>query len=328
MSAAVFHAATYILPIRRDSSERDVDLDTYIDWLAPRVQLVIVDNSPAPNFADNHLRWRGATHVPPSDRLEVANGKAWGVLTGLALAAHDRVVIGDDDVRYDDASLTRVLECLETWDIVRPQNYFEPLPWHAAWDSSRSLLNRLSGGDWPGTLAIRRSVLARSDGYRGDCLFENLEMVRAMQAAGGQEYLGLDLFVTRRPPTFAHFRSQRVRQAYDEFARPLRLAFQLGWLPVQAILVARRPAYLIVLYAVVAALAEAGRARKHGRSVYPLITSLVAPVWFVERSFCSWLAVGSRVLRGGITYRGGVMQNAATPLSDLRKRMAEKETSL
>ena len=38
----------------------------------------------------------------------------------------------------------------------------------------------------------------------------------------------LDLYVARRPPSAEHFLSQRVRQAYDDFAIPARMA--TGWL--------------------------------------------------------------------------------------------------
>jgi hypothetical protein len=32
---------------------------------------------------------------------------------------------------YDGASLRRLLDLLDEFDLVRPQNYFDPLPWHA-----------------------------------------------------------------------------------------------------------------------------------------------------------------------------------------------------
>ena len=54
-------------------------------------------------------------------------------------------------------SLAKVIAALATADVVRPQNYFQPLPWHARWDTGRMLLNRVTGGDWPGTLGVRRS---------------------------------------------------------------------------------------------------------------------------------------------------------------------------
>ena len=36
-------------------------------------------------------------------------GKVGGVLTGLRLASHARVIVADDDVRYDEATLRRWL---------------------------------------------------------------------------------------------------------------------------------------------------------------------------------------------------------------------------
>src|SRR5690606_32390788 len=115
-------------------------------------------------------------------------------------------------VRYRRDSLVRILALLQDHEVIRPQNCFRPLPWHARWDTARSLLNRLVGGDWPGTLGVRRSVLLNAGGYSGEALFENLELVRTVQAAGGREAVALDLLVERRPPTAVHFLSQRVRQ--------------------------------------------------------------------------------------------------------------------
>ena len=63
-------------------------------------------------------------------------------------------------------------------------------------------------------------------------MFENLELVRTVVAAGGREATLYDLFVPRRPSTAGHFWSQRVRQAYDEIARPGRMAVQLALLPI------------------------------------------------------------------------------------------------
>ncbi|MGI9121136.1 MAG: hypothetical protein ACR2G7_13625 [Acidimicrobiales bacterium] len=116
-------------------------------------------------------------------------------------------------------------------DLVCPQNHFDPLPWHARWDSARTLLNRAAGIDMPGTLGVRRSVVLRAGVYDGDSLFENLELIRTMQAVGGPAVSAPDLFVRRLPPTAEHFWSQRVRQAYDDLALPPRLAAELALLP-------------------------------------------------------------------------------------------------
>jgi hypothetical protein len=231
------------------------------------------------------------------------------------------VVIADDDVRYDLDALTRVVALLADADVVRPQNYFDPLPWHARWDSARTLLNRVAGGDWPGTLGVRRSVLERTGGYDGGVLFENLELVRTIRASGGVETVPLDLFVRRRPPNTRHFFSQRVRQAYDEFARPLRLNIFLALLPLTVLLALRRCWSPLTILAVAAmTLAEWGRRRGGGRRVFPGTSSLLAPLWLAERAVCSWLALGYRLFVGGVPYRESVFVRAATPMKELRRR--------
>ena len=250
-------------------------------------------------------------------------GKVGGVLTGVRLASHEPLIIADDDVRYDETALSRMLQELQTAHVVRPQNYFEPLPWHAAWDTGRTLLNRLSGGDWPGTLGVRRSMLEATGGYDGRAMFENLELVRTVCAAGGHESVPLDLYIARRPSTSRHFWSQRVRQAYDEFARPARLVLQLAMLPlVVAAGYVGGSAWLLALIAASVLAAEMGRRRAGGARVFPARTSLFAPLWLAERAACSWLAVGTRLYHGGVSYRGRVLAHAATPMRTLRARHA------
>ena len=228
-------AASYVLPLKA-AAPRDDALTPYLRRLTRFVDdIVVVDGSPAAVFARHEASWEGLVrHFRP--KHETPMGKVGGVLTGLAHARHDRAVIADDDVRYSEAVLRRTVALLDEAEVVRPQNVFRPRPWHARWDTARSLLNRLAGGDWPGTLAVRRSALEATGGYRGDVLFENLELVRTVRAGGGREVVPLDLFVERRPPTTRHFLSQRVRQAYDEWARPARFAAQLAVLPLAAAL--------------------------------------------------------------------------------------------
>lgn len=314
--------ASYILPIRRNQVEAVDELTAYLRWLSARVDVIVVDGSPPAVFAEHHARWAEfATHIPPDPDLIGPNGKVGGVLTGMRYARHERLVLADDDVRYDLAALTRLVALLDRVDVVRPQNYFDPLPWHARWDTGRTLLNRMTGGDWPGTLGVRRSIMLRTGGYAGDALFENFELVRTVVAAGGSELAALDLFVRRLPPTTHHFWSQRVRQAYDEFARPLRLGLFLSVLPLLAGLIVRKQWRVLALkFAGIVVLAELGRRRAGGRQIFPFSAALLAPAWVVERAICVWLAVGTRVRYGGVRYSGGVLRQAATPLQELQRR--------
>ena len=267
MSAPV----SYILPIRSSSPSTTAELRAYIAWIAARAELIVVDGSDSAIFAAHEREWGdGIRHVAPAPDLISPMGKVGGVLTGLRLASHEAVIIADDDVRYDDTSLAQVVAALATADVVRPQNYFEPLPWHARWDSSRMLLNRVTGGDWPGTLGVRRSRLQATNGYDGSVMFENLELVRTVLASGGREAVLYDAYVLRRPSTARHFWSQRVRQAYDEIARPARFAIQLAVLPA-VLALAITGHWLAIAIAAVAliAAAEIGRRRERRDAILP-----------------------------------------------------------
>lgn len=318
--------ASYVLPIAAQASQARV-LSGYLQRLSRVIdEVIVVDGSPAETFEAHGRSWPPRVrHLRPSTRT--TNGKVAGVMTGVLAARHDRVIVADDDVRYRRAELVRMLGLLDQYEVVRPQNYFRPLPWHARWDTARSLLNRLVGGDWPGTLGVRRSALLQAGGYSGEVLFENFELVRTIQAAGGRESVPLDLFVERRPPETAHFVSQRVRQAYDEWARPCRLAAQLALLPTAMLLYRRDPRLLLALAAGAVAAAELGRRKAEGEKVFPRTSALWAPAWLAERAATSWLAFGTRLLFGGIRYRNTRLKHAATPPRTLVENVQERSVA-
>ncbi|MEV4545386.1 glycosyltransferase [Micromonospora echinaurantiaca] len=314
---------SYVLPLRWADDAGLAELTDYLRWLATRVEVTVVDGSAPEVFARHAHTWRGLLrHVPPDPALRGVNGKVVGVLTGVRTVRHEHVVIADDDVRYDEAGLRAVHRLLHRVDLVRPQNYFDPLPWHAYWDTGRTLLNRALGADYPGTLAVRRSTFLGMGGYDPDVLFENLELIRTVRAYGGTEAAPAGLYVRRLPPDTAHFRGQRVRQAYDDLAQPARLLTSLAVLPaLAAATLARRPGLLLGAAATTVGLAEVGRRRAGGAAVFPPATALAAPLWLLERGVCAWLAVGRRVLFGGVRYAGTRVRHAAHSERALRRRL-------
>lgn len=185
--------------------------------------------------------------VPPVDaaagrgRVATARWRAWSA--ACARAHHECVIIADDDVRYRPEQLAEMVERLAGWDLVPPQNVFVTpggtLPWHARWDTARILINRAVGGDYPGTFGLRRTAFLATGGYDGDVLFENLQMMRTMRAAGARIARAEGMFVARIPPTARQFWHQRIRQAYDDFGQPGRLVIEASWLPL-ALSAARR----------------------------------------------------------------------------------------
>lgn len=325
MSAAAKLEASYVLPLRWRAAAKTDELTRYLRGVAEICsEVIVVDGSAPPVFEANATAWAGfTTHRAPDRDAACKMGKVAGVLTGVRHARHERIVLADDDVRYDRESLERVIGLLDGCDLVRPQNYFEPLPWHARWDTARTLLNRAAGGDFPGTLAVRRSRMLAMGGYDGDVIFENLELMRTVRAHGGRTLNAPDLYVRRVPPEAAHFWGQRTRQAYDDFAIPLRMASWLALLPALAgATLAGRRTIVPAGAAIATLLAEYGRRRDGGASVFPRGSSALAPLWLLERGVCAWLAVLQRLRFGGVRYQDQVIRTAAHSERELRRRLA------
>ena len=316
---------SYVVPIRwRDGAQRE-DLAQYLAMIGPCcAEVMVVDGSPSEVFTANAAAWgEHVTHVPPAPEESWLMGKVSGVRTGIRRASHEQVVIADDDVRYDPETLRRTARLLDDHDLVRPQNYFSRLPWHARWDTARTLLNRSLGRDFPGTLAVRRTRMLAMGLYDGDVLFENLELIRTVRAHGGSVVSPLDLYVARMPPSASHFWGQRTRQAYDDFALPLRMALWLATVPLLGLAAAkRRPAMALAPAALSIAVAERGRRRAGGASVFPASSSLLVPIWVFERGVCAWLAVLQRLRFGGVRYGDSVIPTAAHSERQLRRRFA------
>ncbi|MET0843358.1 MAG: glycosyltransferase family 2 protein [Mycetocola sp.] len=314
--------AEYVLPLRWSEYRTDgvLELTDYLAEIGRILDVTVVDGSPPDIFAAHRALWADLVrHVKP-DGTPTANGKVAGVMTGIRLARHLAVILADDDVRYDQPGLERMVAELQTADLVRPQNYFTALPWHARWDTARSLINRALASDYPGTMGVNRDRVLELGGYDGDVLFENLQLIRTIEAAHGRERRLDDLFVGRMPPSSVHFWRQRVRQAYDDFAQPARLLLELSLLPVLLWSI-RHPARLAAVAASAIALAEVGRRRAGGTAVFPATSALWAPVWVLERAVCVWLAVGSRMF-GGAKYGNARLQTAAHSTATIRQKLS------
>jgi Glycosyltransferase like family 2 len=336
-TTAIRQSAEYILPLRWTGDSDLPDLAAYLGRLSGWIPVTVVDGSGPELFERHRAAFPSAVRLIRPEQAAgnggskgSGNGKVAGVMTGVRAAKAELLVIADDDVRYTRESLTAVVDHLGSADIVRPQNYFDPLPWHAWWDTSRTLINRAWSADFPGTLAVRRSALLATGGY-DPVLFENLELIRTVKAAGGREKILPDLFVARRPPEPRHFLRQRTRQAYDDFAQPRRLAAELSLLPAIAAAACLPRKYrgraLLGMAAAPVIIAEIGRRRHGGATVFPFRAVWCAPLWVLERAFCVWIALAFR-LGGGVPYAGSRLKTAANPEAELHRRHSGKLAAL
>ena len=305
---------SYVLPLRWGPGGPVTEMTAYLVSLPPWAEVLVVDGSAAAVFTEHAAAWGALVrHLRPQP-WPGRNGKVAGVVTGVRHASHDTVILADDDVRYTPAQLRTVADRLTGVDLVVPQNVFSPLPWHARWDSARSLCNRAFGGDHPGTYAVRRDTFLAMGGYNGDVLFENLQLARTVAAFGGTRRDAPEVFVPRRAPSVAGFLGQRTRQAYDGFAQPPVLLWQLSWLPITVVLTKRRAWFPAAAAAAAVTVAGIGRRRGGGATAYPRSAPCWAPLWVAERAVCGWLAVLDRA-RGGIRYAGTRIPHATNPVT-------------
>src|SRR5687768_1617209 len=145
---------SFIVPIRRvqvDSLEikRLSNYFRSLSWAG--CEVLIVDGSPKVVFEEHAKSWQSfSKHVAPDPRYTYLNGKVNGVHTGVDLASCERIILADDDIRYSPADIKKMRDLLDMHEMVRPQNYIEPLPWWARIETARILINRgvLRAGDY------------------------------------------------------------------------------------------------------------------------------------------------------------------------------------
>ncbi|MEY2508127.1 MAG: hypothetical protein QOH01_2456 [Verrucomicrobiota bacterium] len=304
---------TYLLPIRRAAfSEAEAEqLAAYFQTLKGAFcNVLVVDGSPGPVFAQHADRWRSLCRHEPVDRaFGYLNDKVNGIHTGVRLASTEKIILADDDIRYGAAEIERVSELLENFDVVRPQNFLSPLPWWGRMEAARMLINRatLRTADYPGTCAFRRSVMLRVGPYDGDVLFDNEEIIRHFARAGATISYAINLFVRKRPPTFRKWIEQRPRQAYEDFGLRAKTALFLS-LPILTIWISSalgRRALLFYFAALIApaiVLAFLGRLRGSAARHFPLSICLFAPLWILERTLSTYWALYWYFTRGGYPF--------------------------
>jgi hypothetical protein len=277
-------------------------------------EVIVVDGSPLPDYARHADAWRAlCRHVPVDPRWRFLNGKVNGVLTGVEHTRTECLILADDDVVYTAADVDRMCAMLAHHDLVVPQNYFRPLPWWARVETGRILLNRAcrAAGDYPGTFGVRRSTFLRLGPYDGDVLFENEEMRRHFLSHGARVRHARDFFIARRPPPFAKWREQRVRQAYEDLGFRAKTALFVALVPLAAATWVLAGAGGMAAYAALVAvasvlLAAVGRGDGAARVVPPAVC-LWAPLWVVERAVSVHRAVWARLIRGGCAYGGNII---------------------
>ena len=304
---------TYLLPIRRAnfSSAEASELAVYLALLnGVGCDVLVVDGSPDAVFEKHGEAWRSVCRHEKVDRsFGFLNDKVNGIHTGVRLATTQKIILADDDIRYNAPEIDRVCELLDEFEVVRPQNFLSPLPWWGRLEAARMLINRatLRTADYPGTCAFRRETMLRVGPYDGDVLFDNEEIIRHFAREGATVNYAIDLFVRKRPPTLRKWMEQRPRQAYEDFALRAKtalffalpllaatLAALLGWKGIVL--------WLALIFSAGLGLAIAGLLRGAARRHFPLSVCFFAPFWLLERTASTYWALYWYFARGGYPF--------------------------
>jgi len=290
---------TYLVVIERDQeTSGDLrDLASYLSTLSvANCEVVVVDGSTAPVFETNRrvLRWV-ARHVAARPRHRLFSGGIDAVRAAADVSNCDKVIIADENVRYDAAAIDSICELLDLHEVVEPQDYFEPLPWWSGIEAGRMLVHRGVEPlpDHGATFGIRKSSVR---GLRGvDVAWSNGEdAVRRLASQGAEVFSACDVFVRRLPPPFADWLRERPRQADDDFAMPVKTAFFFALLPMVILLAIFGGIRLAGGYAGAIACASmvlALRGRGGAAAIFPLRACLCAPLWVFERSVSVYWAL-------------------------------------
>ena len=98
---------SYVLPLRTPCPA-PAEFTAYLDALSGWVDDVIVVDGSEPAVREHHrCVWPSTVSVLEPARCTLM-GKVGGVVTGVAAARHEKVVVADDDVRYDREALERI----------------------------------------------------------------------------------------------------------------------------------------------------------------------------------------------------------------------------
>jgi hypothetical protein len=304
---------TYLLPFRRAAFDEveAAKLSRYLQKMVKaRCEVIVIDGSRADVFAQNKNALGGACrHEPVDQRYRYLNDKVNGVHTGVALASFEKIILADDDIRYTAEQIAQILQLLDAYEVVRPQNFLRPLPWWAKMEAARMLINRatLRAADYPGSCAFRRTALLACGHYDGDVLFDNEEIIRHFAQHGCAIAYANDLFVRKRPPSLRKWLEQRPRQAYEDFGMRAKTAIFFG-LPWLLIAVALRFGLRGVLSFVATIslgsifIAWRGRVRGRAAEFFPLQCCFFAPLWIAERTFSTYWALYWFLSRGGYPF--------------------------
>jgi hypothetical protein len=287
------------------------DLAEYFHMLnAAGCEVIVVDASSPDVFALHDERWSAlCRHVPLDPRYCHPDDTVNGVLTGIDLAAGELIIVGEEDIRYTWNDIDRMGLLLERHEMAVPQNYLSSLPWWACIEAAGMLINRgmLAAGDFSGTFAFRRSMLAEMGHYDAATFADTEEILHHFVRNGAKVGYARSFFIEKEPPAIRTWLEGRPRQGMRAFGAVWMWGVLLG-LPPAGILLGLIGGWIpLLLYGVAIAAVSilmASRGRREGaQRFFPESILWWGPVWALERSISAYLVLYRHLADNGF---GGV----------------------
>jgi hypothetical protein len=320
---------TYLVVIERDRESADDlrDLASYLSTISVAgCEAIVVDGSPTPIFESNRavLRWV-SRHLAARPRHRNFTGGIDAVRTAVDVSSCDKIIVADENVRYQPDAIERVCNLLDQHEVVEPQDYFEPLPWWSGIEAGRMLVHRGVEPlpDHGATFGIRKSSIRGLRGVDIIAWSNGEDAVRRLASQGAEVFSACDVFVRRLPPPLDHWLLDRPRQAAGDFAMPVKTAFFFALLPIAIVLATFGGIRLAGGYAGAIAFASmvlAVRGRGGATTFFPLRACLCAPLWVFERSVSVYWALfrklqgSSRIVTRPAVAEGGAGAKVASNL--------------
>lgn len=292
---------TYVVAL--SPAARSLDLRPFAEYLSTLgvtgCEVIVLDPSETVDEHRRILRWV-ARHVAVQEPIDV-------VRTAAELASCDKIIIADENVRYNVADLTELCALLDAHEVVEAQDYLEPMPWWGGIDAGRMLVHRGIDPhpDRGATFGFRRSI----------------DPVRVLALLGAGVVSAPELFVRRCPPQLGEWLRERPREAVLDFDFPAKSAFFFALIPMAILLAMMGGGRLAIGYTSAVAFASivmAVRGRMGAGAFFPLRACLYAPLWVLERSVSVYWALLLRM-------RGNVVEQPAAFATQRNAKVASGE---
>jgi len=288
---------TYVVSIERsdETAGGADDLRSLADYLSTLgtygCDVLVFDSSADEVFEENRriLRWV-SRHLAMRAPFDVVRAAA-------DFAATEKIIVAEQDVRYEAGELDDMCALLDLHEVVEPQDYLDPLPWWGGIEAGRMLVHRGVDPlpDHGATFGFRRNALRALRGFNA---VDTADPVRRLAAFGAEVFSAFELFVKRRPPELRDWLRARPRAADDDFGMPVKTTFFFALLPMTLLLLVFGGARLAAGYIGAIAcgsLVLAIRGRAGATPYFPLRACLYAPLWLVERSISVYWALARKV---------------------------------